>query len=168
VERRSKLARCILLHGRQHVCVEIQRRADAAVPEPLLHDVGLNARLQQQRRARVREAVYGDPANAGAADQAVPTKNSIRRFKFEQSQSRPELAVAIACLLMAAACRCSAVDARSFADDTLRRMRVDASVCAALGDELRTPLRRATFVAVMEAADLSNGDDSPDWWADRP
>jgi hypothetical protein len=43
-----------------------------------------------------------------------------------------------------------------------------ATTAAALVRELRTALRRATFVSVMEAANLGNGGDSPEWWADRP
>ena len=42
-----------------------------------------------------------------------------------------------------------------------------ATTGAALAGEL-DDLRRGTFVSMMEAADLRNGGDAPDWGADRP
>jgi hypothetical protein len=57
VEQGSEPRGPVRLHRREHVRVEIQRRADPAVPEALLHNVGLHSCLEQERRTRVAEAV---------------------------------------------------------------------------------------------------------------
>jgi hypothetical protein len=96
----------------------------------------------------------------------VPTKNSIGLLQgCPVAAAAGAAAVTMTRLVCrtAACSRRSAVHARSRADDSPRRMRVDeAFFAAALVGELRTALRRVTFVAMMEAADLRSGGDSPD------
>ena len=56
--------RCPLLHVRENVAVHLKRHRDRAVAEPLADDVDRLARLKQQGRAGVPEAVKFDPAHA--------------------------------------------------------------------------------------------------------
>jgi hypothetical protein len=60
----------------------------------------------------------------------------------------------------------TAADSRRGALSKVRTKHL-ATTGAALAGEL-DDLRRETFVSMMEAADLRNGGDASDWWADRP
>lgn len=53
VEHFAKACCGILLHRRQVMGIEIQRRSDVRMAQPLLHDMGLYARGEQERGARV-------------------------------------------------------------------------------------------------------------------
>jgi hypothetical protein len=59
----------IALKSRDRVRVGVERDRDRAVPEPLGHDLHVNARLQGQRRVRVPEVVQPDDRQVRLADQ---------------------------------------------------------------------------------------------------
>lgn len=49
------------LHGRGDVRVDVHRRGDRGVPEPLLHDLGVFAEFEQQGRVGVTQSFDCDP-----------------------------------------------------------------------------------------------------------
>ena len=62
---------------------EIQRRADRAVAEPPLHDVGLDSGLEQQRRARMAKSVERDPPDFGLANQTC--EHPLKRLQVHRA-----------------------------------------------------------------------------------
>ena len=55
--QRRVVRRRVFLHVGHHVAVGVQRDRDAVVPEALVHNLGMHARLEQVRRVAVAQVV---------------------------------------------------------------------------------------------------------------
>ena len=54
---RADLGCSVLLHGGEHVAVDIERDRDGGVAQPLLHDPGVDALMQGEGRVRMPQVV---------------------------------------------------------------------------------------------------------------
>jgi hypothetical protein len=59
----------LLAEPRQHVAVDVQRHADGAVPEALLHHLRVNALQEEQRGVGVPQRVERDVGQPGAREE---------------------------------------------------------------------------------------------------
>ena len=62
---------CLALERRRHVAVGVERDGDLRVPEPLLHDLGVDPGGEQEARVRVAQVVEAHPREPDPGDERV-------------------------------------------------------------------------------------------------
>ena len=71
VEKLVDPPRRLPLERRRDVAVGVERHRHLGVPQPLLHDLGVDAGGEQQARVRVAQVVEAHPREAGPLDERV-------------------------------------------------------------------------------------------------
>ena len=95
MQQRAQFSGGVLLHRWERVRVDAEGHLDALVPQPLLHDMGGDAGFQQQRRARMTQAVKRDGLEdelevidgSGIRRSRIGVTSALRRLIWDCNQS---------------------------------------------------------------------------------